>query len=141
MRNDPVGNFNFQVEIEGIVVGGFSEVSGMESNIESIDYREGGDNTTVRKLPGKTTYSDIVLRRGTTGGDNTLYEWHKAAIDGQIERKSGSIILLDRAGVEVLRYNFYNAWPMKWSPPDLNATANEFAPEELTLANEGLELA
>jgi phage tail-like protein len=141
MRVDPLGNYNFKVEIEGVVVGGFSEVSGMESAIESIEYREGGENTTVRKLPGKTTYADIVLRRGTTGGDNTLYEWHKQVVDGQIERKSGSIIVLDRAGEEVLRYNFYEAWPMKWSPSDFNATANEFAPEELTLAHEGLELA
>lgn len=140
-RTDPLGNYNFLVEIAGIDVGRFSEASGLESSIESIEYREGGENTTVRKLPGKTTYTDIVLRRGITEGDNTLYEWHRDAVEGRIDRRSGSIVVLDRAGQEVLRYNFVNAWPMKWSPPDFNATANEVAIEELTLCHEGLELA
>jgi phage tail-like protein len=139
-RIDPLGNYNYRVELDGIQVGGFSEASGLESSIESIEYREGGENTTVRKLPGKTTYTDIGLRRGITEGDNALSEWHREAAEGTISRRSGSIVVLDRAGQEVLRYNFFNAWPMKWSPPDFNATANEVAIEELTLAHEGLEL-
>ena len=140
-RKDPINNYNFRVEIDGIQVGGFSEASGLESTIETIDYREGGDNTTVRKLPGKTTYTDIVLKRGTTDGDNTLYDWHRQTVLGQIDRKSGSIILCDRAGQEKLRYNFINAWPMKWNPADFNATGKEVAIEEFTLAHEGVELA
>jgi phage tail-like protein len=72
-RVDPLNNYNFKVEIDGIQVGGFSEASGLESTVEVVEYREGGLNNTVHKLPGKTTYSDIVLKRGTTGGDNTLY--------------------------------------------------------------------
>jgi phage tail-like protein len=140
-RSDPINNYNFKIEIEGIQVGGFSEASGLESSIETIEYREGGDNTTVRKLPGKTTYADIVLKRGTTGGDNTLYEWHRQTVLGRIERKSGSIIVCDRAGREELRYNFVNAWPMKWDPADLNAASKEVAIEGITLAHEGVELA
>jgi phage tail-like protein len=141
VRIDPISNFNFRVEIDGIQVGGFSEASGLESTIESVDYREGGDNTTVRKLPGKTTYADIVLKRGTTGGDNTLYDWHRQTVLGQIERKSGSIVVYDRSDQEVLRYNFVNAWPMKWNPADFNAAGKEVAVEEFTLAHEGVELA
>lgn len=139
---DPINNFNFKVEIQGIVVGGFSEVSGLESTIESADYREGGDNHTVRKIPGKTTYTDIVLKRGTTGGDNTLYTWHRDVVNGTITRHDGSIIVYDRTGkTEVVRYNFFNAWPIKWNPADFNATAKDVAIEEVTLAHEGVELA
>jgi phage tail-like protein len=139
-RVDPLNNYNFKVEIDGIQVGGFSEASGLESTVEVVEYREGGHNSTVRKLPGKTTYSDIVLKRGTTGGDNTLYEWHRDVVAGKVERKNGSIVVCDRAGVEVLRYNFVNAWPMKWNPADFNATGKEVAVEEFSLAHEGLEL-
>jgi phage tail-like protein len=140
-RTDPLNNYNFKVEIDGIQVGGFSEATGLESTIETIDYREGGNNTTVQKLPGKTTYTDIVLSKGTTGGDNTLYNWHRQTVLGSIERKSGSIIVCDRAGNEQLRYNFINAWPMKWDPADFNATGNQVAIERFTLAHEGVELA
>lgn len=139
-RVDPLSNFNFLVEIEGIAVGRFSEVSGLASTVETIEYREGGENTTVRKLPGKTTFSDIVLKRGTTGGDNTLWAWHKDVVAGTVTRRSGSVIVLDRAGEEALRYNFYNAWPTEFSPADFTATSSEVATESVTLAHEGLEV-
>lgn len=138
--DDPLASFNFKVEIQGLTVGHFSEVTGLGSTVESIDYREGGENTTVRKLPGKTTYSDIVLKRGTTRGDNTLYEWHREVISGEVTRRSGSIIVTDRQGEEVLRYNFINAWPKEFKPADYNATASSVATESVTLAHEGLEV-
>lgn len=139
-RTDPLTNFNFLVEIEGLAVGGFAEVSGLTSTTETVEYREGGENTTVRKLPGKTSFADIVLRKGSTGGDNTLYEWHREIVDGTITRKSGSVIVLDRAGEEALRYNFYEAWPTEFSPSDFNATSSEVANESVTLAIERLEI-
>lgn len=137
-RVDPARNFNFLVEIDGIAQAKFSECSGLDSTIESSDYREGGDNTTVRKLPGKTTYSDISLKWGTT--DSTeLWDWHHRAIQGNVERKTGSIVLYDLANAqEVARWNFVDAWPMKWEGPSLNATGNEVAIETLTLAHEGV---
>jgi phage tail-like protein len=139
-RIDPLANFNFTVEIEGLAVGHFAEVTGLASTIEAIEYREGGDNTTVRKLPGKTTFSDIVLKKGTTGGDNTLYDWHREVVTGVVTRRSGSIIVTDRRGNEALRYNFFNAWPKEFSPSDLNATASDVANESVTFAHEGLEI-
>ena len=139
-RVDPLNNYNFKVEIDGIQVGGFSEASGLESTVEVVEYREGGFNHSLHKLPGKTTYSDIVLKRGTTGGDNTLYEWHRDVVNGKVERKNGSIVVCDRAGAEVLRYNFVNGWPMKWNPADFNATGKEVAVEEFQLHMRDLEL-
>jgi phage tail-like protein len=137
-RVDPFLNFNFLVEIDGITRAAFQEVSGFDSTTDVIEYREGGENTTPRKLPGLTKYSNIVLKWGMTD-DAELYTWHRQAVLGNIERKNGSIVLLDRQGSEVGRWNFFNAWPTKYDGPDLNAEGNDVAVETLELAHEGIE--
>lgn len=136
-KPDPYMNFQFLVEIDGITRAAFQQCSGFDSSIDVVEHREGGENTTVRKLPGMTKYSNIVLKWGLTD-DTDLYQWHKAVIDGTIERKNGSIVLLDRAGQEVARWNFVRAWPSKWDGPDLNAEGNDVAIETLELAHEGV---
>jgi phage tail-like protein len=137
---DPFGNYNFLVEIDGISRGAFHECSGFDSTIDVIEHREGGENTTLRKLPGMTKYSNLVLKWGITD-DLELYEWHRQVVDGEISRRNGSIVLLGRAGEEVARWNFVRAWPTKWDGPDLNAEANDVAVEMLELAHEGIERA
>lgn len=139
-RKDPYKNFRFLVEIDGIVQAGFSETSGFGSNVEVIEYREGGDATTVRKLPGKVSYPDITLKWGVTDS-RELYDWHRVAINGQIERKNGSIILMDDTGQEKVRWNFFNAWPSKWDGPDFNAKGNDVAIDTLTISCERVERA
>jgi phage tail-like protein len=139
-RVDPYKDFRFLVEIDGIVQAGFSECSGFGSDVEVIDYREGGDSSTVRKLPGKTSYPDITLKWGITDS-RELYDWHRAAINGAIERKNGSIILQDDLGDEQVRWNFFDAWPSKWAGPALNATGNAVAVETLTVTCEKVERA
>ncbi len=112
---------NFRVEFDGVVVEGFKEVSGIESEVEVIEYQDANQrNTDAHKRPGKVKYSNIVLKRGFVN-DPSLYEWYKKVLAGQTDRKSGSIIYLDREGKEVLRYNLFEAWPMRWKAPELNA--------------------
>lgn len=135
---DPFSNFNFLVEIDGITRAAFQEVSGFDSTIDVIEHREGGENTTPRKLPGMTKYSNLTLKWGITD-DVDLYTWHRQIVQGQIERRNGSIVLLDRAGQEVARWNFFRAWPTKYDGPDLNAEGNDVAIETLELAHEGVE--
>ena len=139
-RVDPYKDFRFLVEIDGIVQAGFSECSGFGSDVEVVDYREGGDSATVRKLPGKTSYPDITLKWGLTDS-RELYDWHRAAINGAVERKNGSIILQDDLGEEAVRWNFFEAWPSKWAGSPLNATGNAVAVETLTVTCERLERA
>jgi phage tail-like protein len=139
-RVDPYKDFRFLVEIDGIVQAGFSECSGFGSDVEVIDYREGGESATVRKLPGKTSYPDITLKWGVTDS-RELYDWHRAAVNGAIERKNGSIILQDDLGDEKVRWNFFEAWPSKWAGAALNATGNAVAVETLTVTCEKLERA
>ena len=139
-RVDPYGNFNFLVELDGITRAAFQQASGFDSTIDVVEHREGGENTTPRKLPGMTKYSNITLKWGLTD-DRELYDWHRQAVLGNVQRKNGSIILLDRQGNEKVRWNFVNAWPSKWDGPDFNAEGNDVAIETLELAHEGLERA
>jgi phage tail-like protein len=137
-RVDPYRNFRFKVEIDGLLVGGFRECSGFGSNTEPIEYREGGDNTTPRKLPGLTKHNNITLKWGLTDS-HILYDWYRNIVDGRIERKGGSIILFDLEGNEKVRWNFENGWPTKLDGPNLDATANDVAIETLEIAHEGIK--
>lgn len=140
-RNDPYGQFNFLIEIDGVVKGGFSEASGLTTDTNIIEYREGAEQQgTTRKLPGLMKYNNIVLKRGWTK-DKSLWAWRKKVIDGKTQRNSGSIVLLDEARNEALRWNFREGWPSKWEGPALNAKTSEVAVETLEIAHEGLELA
>ncbi len=139
-ETDPLGAYNFRVEIDGLNVAFFSEVSGLETEIDVIEYRTGGDLNHLRKLPGLRKYSNITLKRGIVQSDD-LWQWHKAALDGNVERRSGSIILLEDNREEAMRWNFFEAWPSKYSGPFLRATSSEVAIETLTLVCERIEFA
>jgi len=138
-RRDPFRSFNFKVEIDGITRAGFRECSGLDASQDPIEYREGTDALTQRKMPGLTKYSNITLKWGMSD-DTELWDWRKKAIAGKVERKNGSIVLLDESGEEKLRWNFREAWAIKWTGPSFNATGNEVAIETLEITHEGLEL-
>jgi phage tail-like protein len=140
------GNYNFLLEIQGIIndtkviVGGFKTVSGMDSETEVIEFKQGND-MVVRKKPGRTTYANIVLERGYTATDD-LWQWRKNIEDGKIDRRSGSVIILDQDGqTEVARYNFYEGWPCKWYVPDMDADASAMAIEKIEICTEKIERA
>ena len=136
--NDPYRNFRFRLEVQGIQQAGFSECSGFGTDVDVVEYREGNEATTVRKLSGLTKYSNVTLKWGIT--DNMdIYKWHKDVVAGKIERKSGSVIGQDEEGNDTVRWNFINAWPSKYDPPDFNAKGNEVAIEMLELVCEGVE--
>lgn len=139
-RVDPLTNFRFLVEIEGIQQAAFMECSGLGSYIEVVEYREGSDPATVRKLPGKVSYPDITLKWGVTKSRD-LYDWHLRVIKGQLQRKSGAVILLNADGTESVRWNFSNGWPSKWDGPTLNAMGSGVAIESLTITCEKQEQA
>jgi phage tail-like protein len=135
---DAYRNFNFLVEIDGIAQASFADCSGLGATTEVIEAREGSENTTVRKLPGKTTYSDITLKWGTTSSDE-LWRWRQRVIEGEVDRKNGSIVVFDlRNREEVVRWNFVRAWPSRWDGPTLNAKGNDLAIETLAITHEGI---
>ncbi|MCL4298003.1 MAG: phage tail protein [Anaerolineae bacterium] len=134
---DPYRSFRFKVELDGVERAAFRECSGLDFSQDPIEYREGPEALTVRKLPGLIKYSNISLKWGITD-DKELWEWRQQAIDGKIERKNGSITLLDEAGEEKMRWNFREGWPTKWTGPSFNGTSNEVAIMTLEIAHEGL---
>jgi len=136
-RNDPYRTHSFIVEFDGIGRGGFRECTGLDTSQDPVDYREGTDPLTMRRLPGLVKYTNITLKWGITD-DTELWDWRQKAMDGKVERKNGSIVLLDDTGTEKLRWNFHAGWPSKWTGPSLNATSNEVAIETLEIVHEGI---
>lgn len=134
-------NLNFKVEIDGIAEAHFTDVTGLELKREVLLYHEGGENTHLLKFPSHAVQSDITLVKGYIDSDS-LFKWLSDSIEQNesLERKSGSIILLDETGVEVKRWNFQRAFPVSWKVPKLNSKLSTTLIESLTLAHEGLEL-
>ena len=134
---DPFASFNFKLEIEGITIAGFSECTGLNSESNVIDYREGDEGITPRRLPGLNKFGNITLKRGISL-DKQIYDWRKTVADGDITRKNLSIVLRNEKRDEVVRWNLINAWPSKYMAPDLKANANEVAIESVEITHEGL---
>ncbi len=138
------GSFNFLLEIQEYnsdvktIVGGFKSVSGMATETEIIEFKQGNDKV-VRKKPGRTTFANIVLERGYTSTD-ALWLWRKNIEDGLIDRRAGTLIVLDNDGEsEVTHYNFFEAWPCKWEVPSMDSDSSAMAIEKIELAVEKVE--
>ena len=134
---DPYKGFRFKVEIDNIQQAGFTECSSVNSHIEVIEYREGGDVASVHKLAGKVSYADFTLKWGTTDS-RELYDWHRAAVNGQIDRRNGAVIQCNDLGEERMRWNFFKAWPSKWDGPTFSAKGNDVSIETLTITCESI---
>lgn len=141
-RKDPYAQFSFVIEIDGMTeaVAGFTEVSGMNAESDIIEFRQGNDPPFMRKLPGLLKFGNITLKRGYTK-NRELWEWRKSTLDGETQRRDGSIVLRNEAGQEVVRWNFASGWISKYEGPALNAKTNEAAIESIEIVHEGFELA
>ena len=138
-RNDPMLSFNFGVEVDGMLVAGFHEVSGLQSEAEVQDYREGGVNEYTHKRPGPVKYTaNLVLKRGISDAAG-LWAWYADVAEGKIERKTVSIVLMDSAREEKQRWSFRRALPVKWTGPALKASTGEVAVETVELVHEGMQ--
>jgi len=137
-RTNPYLGFRFQVELSGLVVGGFSEVGGLGVELGTESYEEGGTNGFTHVLPTRVTHPNVVLERGVT--DSTeLFEWVAEARRGPPDRKTGLILLLDSTGVPVRGWQFLDGYPVRWDGPDLGADRGAVAVERLEIAHHGFE--
>ncbi len=137
MASTPYGKFRYKVEIDGLEAGGFSEASGFDASIDVIEYREGDMVQTPLKLPGLKKYGNITLKQGVADS-MVMYEWMIAGVEGEVERKTITITILDEAETATASWQVINAWPAKYTAPDFNATASEVAIETLEIAHEGM---
>lgn len=139
-RRDPLRSFNFELVIDGVPSGAFSEVSGLTSEGDAVDYREGTDlQMNVRKLVGLRKYSNITLKRGHTQ-DASLWQWYANIANGVPDRRDVTIVLLNEERRPVLRWHAENAWINKIEGPALKASGNEVAMESVELVHEGLTI-
>jgi phage tail-like protein len=135
---DPVAELRFKVDLPGLTIGRFRECSGIEVEVETLDYMEGGSNDFVHKLPTRVKYPNVVLKRGITH-EEALAKWF---FDSRFtpQRKDMTITLLGPGTKEVRSWTFMNAYPVKWTGPNLNAASTQIAVESLEVVHNGLRL-
>lgn len=140
-NQDPLRNFRYRLEIDGIEEAGFAEVAIGESSNDPIEYREGNELTTVRKLNGLTKHANITLKWGVTDSLE-LSAWHDLVNDGATPladaRRTVIIRVQNEAGDDKAAWEVIRAWPTKYNPSDLNGKGNEVAIDSLELCNEGI---
>ncbi len=138
-KTDPYMSYRFKVEIEGIISVGASEVTGLQLETETETYEEGGVNNFVHILPKRTKYQHIILKRGITDMDD-IWNWYMKVVSGIFERKSGAIILMDvsHPGKDLWHWDFKEAYPVKWTGPELRTDSNTVAFETIELAHHGI---
>jgi phage tail-like protein len=137
-RPDPVGELRFMVKLPNSELGRFRECTGLAAEIECKDYNEGGVNDRVHKLPTRMKYPNLVLKRGVTYED-ALLKW-LWTVQRKLERGDLTLSLMGANGVAVRTWVFSNAFPIKWTGPNLNAGSNQIATETLEIVHEGLDM-
>ena len=142
VRTTPYGAFNFIVNIDGQeAFGGFSDVSGLSTDITVAEYRNGNEKENhVRKVPGMHKVSDVTLKRGIVNSTD-LWAWvNDVRHNGPSAKRTVVITMLDEARNPVMAWSLSRVFPMKYSGPTLAAKGGgDVAMEELVLSVEGLE--
>ena len=137
-RTDPFVTFRFEVRIDDLSVGGFSDCSGLTVETEFFDYPEGGLNDHLHRFPGRSRQQNLVLKRGIV--DRVLWDWHDDLVRGTVQFRNGTVVVRDPSGsLTPMRFEFRRALPIKWTGPELSASASAVAVESIELAHHGLE--
>ena len=139
MAEDPFRAYNFALLIDGEEAGRFTEASGLGIKVDSIEYREGGVDSPLGRLPGQTRYNPLTLRYGVSRS-RTLWDWFSATISGEVQRRDVALVLSDNDGTtEAFRWTLHDAWIADWRAAQLDASENEIAIESMTIVYESLE--
>jgi phage tail-like protein len=129
---------NFVVELRGLNVqlGYFTQVTGFSSQVDVLEYAEGGQNTFVHRLPTRTKQGNVTLKRGVITSDKALVDWYQKTV---VEAQAVTMVITlnDTLDQPIRVWNFVNAYPIKWTGGDLNAGGNEFLTESLEVAYNG----
>jgi phage tail-like protein len=155
IRPDPVLNHNFLITlidsssslalatslalgaVFDVLLGGFSECTGLDMNMAVEDYKEGGNNGANLKFPTRVTWQNITLKKGV-GLTSALWDWHYGFVEGKGKRRDGLIVLLNELRVPNNIWYFRRGLPLKYTGPSMNATQNNVAIEAIEIAHEGI---
>jgi phage tail-like protein len=139
-NNNPLTTYHFTVQWGGTRIA-FTEVSGLDLELEVIHHREGSSpEYNDRLMPGRIKYSNLVFKRGVTANDNEFYQWINTANLNTIERRDITISLLDESHQPIVIWKVKNAFPVKYTSPILLANENNIAMEALEIAHEGFSI-
>lgn len=134
---------SFLFEVDGVSIGTFAEVYGLEMHVEVTTYAEGGENGYVHQLPGRITWPNIVLRRGVTDSD-ALFAWvNKTSGSGfasnhnKVTRNTGAITALGSDGARLRTWELQGVMAIRWSGPRFSVASNQGISEEIELAHHG----
>lgn len=137
-RVDPFLDFRFRVELDGLLVGGFTDVSGLEVEVQTEEYEEGGENAFTHVLPTRVQHGTLTLERGVTDSAE-LWDWMDAASDGPPTFKTGQVFLYDSVGEPVRGWEFRRGYPIRWTGPELAGDGGAVAVESIEIAHHGLD--
>jgi phage tail-like protein len=133
----------FLFELDGVEIGVFREVIGLQVTVGLEEFREGGQNGFVHKLPGRMTWPHLVFRRGITES-NALFEWfQKTAGEGftsnsnKLTRSTGAVTAVDAIGGRLRAWEFIDVFPVRWKGPEFSVGSSEMLEEELEVAHHG----
>lgn len=134
-RHGPMRTGRFKVKLGGTEIAGVQRVALPSRSTEQDEYREG--SAGPKKLWGETTFDDLEMERGLAPGATALLDWRRAVEEGRIEEglKEVTVVLMNENGESVLQWDFTDAWPKNYEPPQLDASADgDIATESVTVA-------
>jgi phage tail-like protein len=133
----------FTVEVDGVPIGRFTEVNGLEVTLETEEFKEGGVNDYVHHLPTRLSWPNITLKRGITF-ENLLYTWFSSSVGKKFARtgkagasRSVAITLVSATGKRLRSWELEDAYPVKWTGPTFATESSDFATEQLEIAHSG----
>jgi phage tail-like protein len=143
LGGDPPTSNRFLLEVDGVQIGIFTEVSGLTVSVQVEEYAEGGQNGFAHQLPGRMTWPHLVFKRGLTDSD-ALFQWMgKTAGDGfagngnKLTRATGAITVIDTEGNRLRAWNVQGIMPVRWTGPELSVQSTAPMAEELEVAHHG----
>lgn len=138
----PIAN-RFLFELDGVEIGVFSEITGLQVTVGVAEFREGGQNGFAHRVPGRMTWPNIVFRRGVTQS-NALFEWlAKSSGEGfagnknKLARSTGAIVALDHLGTRLRAWELIDVFPVRWKGPEFAAESTAALEEELEITHHG----
>ena len=136
---DPLLNYRFHVEIQGIITAVLTECDGLSHEREVVPYKEGGTNDFIYQFPGRITQGKVRLRRGL-GFDDALWNWFRVGLlTAKVKRTHVSINVMNAAKVKVQQWDLLSAWPVKYEGPEFKSEQAVAALEMLEIAHHGLK--
>jgi phage tail-like protein len=134
---DPVTSLRFSVVVDGDNLGTFTSCEGLGAQIEMLEYHEGGQNGFSYKIPGRLTFTPVVLTRPIVGTTGSLAPWFTAFQQKKAGGHTGAITAFDGMGLKVVEWSLVNVFPSRWTGPRFGIDGAGVANETLELTHHG----